>query len=201
MRETPSEPELTDLPGIGPKTSHYLQKRDIDSLYDLSNERVEELLQIKGISGQKLIDIKREMETIWSYEDVFENTVFLSERIDNSEESLKCERNLVWIEDPREYKYVRETFRWCSTPQKKHSWAVGRGFDLIGYAILHPQTPTGESQRFYRRCFFLKSHDEYESGSPTEAVVPSTVSVGQSGIHPSGMNKTADEYSLSGEIR
>lgn len=90
---------------------------------------------------------------------------------------IRDEDEIIWVEDPRQFTYVRQMF--ISIPNRtrrpsKSSFA--RTTWLIGYATLLPAAKSGRPNRFSRRVFVVRNYDPYENGGcPCEAVDPMTV--------------------------
>jgi hypothetical protein len=193
--------DITDLPGIGEKISTSLQARGYETPSDLITASVPELLRINGIGKTTLKNIKRKMEWGYGYEEVFEQSVFLQDTLTSEDDALKCEVDIVWIEDPREYEFVREWVRPSSTRQQPHSWKKDhQHVTTVGYGIAHPETPSNGRGQYLRRWLYIKPQDLDPVGAPIEGVAPKTVSVGQRGIDPEEAKNSNQSYSLSGKI-
>lgn len=105
------------------------------------------------------------------------------------------ENGIVWVEDPRQFDYVREANSHASSrhvfPAKK--WAE-KGRRVIAYATLHPAAPiwSNVTRTFERRFWYIDPFDRngptparaYETrGFPSEAVDPLTIGVnGEEGV-------------------
>lgn len=101
---------------------------------------------------------------------------------------LAHEVEIVWIEDLKQFDYVREVRTLvrnrCGRPQKD---LYPR---LVGYANLSCEAE-GTNWHFWRRVWYVMPHDRlsgqenagpyYPSGAPSEAVDPRTVAVGVPG--------------------
>ena len=92
------------------------------------------------------------------------------------------EDQIVWLEDPRQFDYVREAI--CHAPDRRRRprWR-GKG-RLVGYATLTHRTPRDNAitRWFWRRVFTICDHDRselpngvYAREVPAEAVDPLTV--------------------------
>ena len=114
------------------------------------------------------------------------------------EEALKDEKNIVWLEDPNDYLWVRESstdFRTKQGISKNRQSEIERGrIKLIGYGELEDDAPssfvddaTGR-KHYYRRIFTIREDDyeEYKNRNycPIEAVDPLTVEAKTLGISP-----------------
>ena len=113
-----------------------------------------------------------------------------------NKEALKDEKNIVWLEDPNDYPWVRESstdFRTKQGISKNRQSEIERGGKkLIGYVELEDDAPssfvndaTGR-KHFYRRIFTIRKDDyeNYKNDYPIEAVDPLTVDAKTSGISP-----------------
>ncbi|NYV73393.1 DUF6009 family protein [Streptomyces sp. UH6] len=104
-----------------------------------------------------------------------------------SEEEIAHETELVWLEDPQDLDYVRQSLD--RLPTRKGKPAYHRDGRMVGYAILGPGAkPSRSSGTFRRRVFWLLPHDRdtdptglYTKGAPAEAVDPRTVAAGVKG--------------------
>jgi len=108
------------------------------------------------------------------------------------ESFLEAEREIVWLEDPLRYPYLREGSYGTLKPSQFPSRNWNRGHEnelkIVGYAV---HRPAGKRFHFYKRRFwFLKRYDRgswgaphpnYASGKvfPAEAVIPSSILVGR----------------------
>lgn len=92
------------------------------------------------------------------------------------------EDQIVWLEDPRQFDYVREAM--CHAPDRRRRprWR-GKG-RLLGYATLTHRTPRDNAitRWFWRRVFTVCDHDRselpngiYARHVPAEAVDPLAV--------------------------
>ena len=105
-----------------------------------------------------------------------------------NKEALKDEKNIVWLEDPNDYPWVRESNTNFSKKQgvskNRRSEIERGGKKLIGYGELEDDSPSGE--HYYRRIFTIRKDDyeNYKNDYPTEAVDPLTVEPKTSGISP-----------------
>ncbi|GGO98709.1 hypothetical protein GCM10012280_63480 [Wenjunlia tyrosinilytica] len=104
-----------------------------------------------------------------------------------SEDELLHEDQLVWLEDPTDLDYVRQSLD--RLPTRRGKPAYHRDGRMIGYARLAPQAkPSRSSGTFRRRVFWLLPHDRdsdpqglYATGAPAEAVDPRTLAAGSKG--------------------
>lgn len=172
--------ELTDLPGVGPSVESRIKSRGYNSLDDLIEASVAELLEVRGLGRNTIQSAKIRIDSRLDV-DAFEDDYLLDETVEVPEDAIKWEEEIVWIEDADQHPYVRERFVVASQRSGSFPWKhAGR---LVGYANMREDMPnTGTNGFFKRRAFFLKSNDYYEY--PSEAVDPDTVSPGEFGAHP-----------------
>ncbi len=80
---------------------------------------------------------------------------------------------IVWLGNPSDYPYLRETKIYTHTRTTKmgRSCVPGR---LVAYATLSKDTPSDLHGEFLRRVWYVAPHDPYPGGS-IEAKEPSTV--------------------------
>ncbi|MCX3063664.1 DUF6009 family protein [Streptomyces beihaiensis] len=98
-----------------------------------------------------------------------------------SESDLAHERDLVWLENPAGFDYVRQALDKTKRRGTKPPYA--RAGRMVGYALLDDEArPDPDSGLYRRRVFFLLPHDRdslpgglYRQGAPGEAVDPRTV--------------------------
>lgn len=106
------------------------------------------------------------------------------ERLDRRQ--VEHEERIVWVEDPGEYDYVRES---VVRSARRRGRLVYPSFKTVGYAELSPSAPSkGRTGRFERRVFWVKPYDRsampdgsYSWTAPAEAVDPRTVAPGVPG--------------------
>ncbi|MFF2197278.1 DUF6009 family protein [Streptomyces sp. NPDC058157] len=104
-----------------------------------------------------------------------------------SDDEIRYEVELVWLEDVTELDYVRQSLD--RLPTRRGKPAYHRDGRLVGYAELSPQAkPSRSSGTFRRRVFWLLPHDRdalpeglYATGAPAEAVDPTTLTAGSKG--------------------
>lgn len=104
-----------------------------------------------------------------------------------TEDEIRHENELVWLEDITELDYVRQSLD--RLPTRRSKPAYHRDGRMIGYALLSPQAKASRSSgTFRRRVFWLLPHDRdtqpnglYETGAPAEAVDPRTLQPGTKG--------------------
>ncbi|MEW9514616.1 DUF6009 family protein [Streptomyces bacillaris] len=104
-----------------------------------------------------------------------------------SDDELKHETELVWLEDVHQLDYVRQSLDRLPTRSAKP--AYHRDGRMVGYAILSPNARASRaSGTFRRRVFWLLPHDRdtepqglYATGAPAEAVDPRTLTAGSKG--------------------
>ncbi|MFJ3213786.1 DUF6009 family protein [Streptomyces flaveolus] len=98
-----------------------------------------------------------------------------------TEDEILHETDLVWLEDPADLDYVRQSLD--RLPNRKGKPAYHRDGRMIGYAVLGATAkPSRASGTFRRRVFWLLPHDRdsepdglYSTGAPAEAVDPRTL--------------------------
>ncbi|MDX2705667.1 DUF6009 family protein [Streptomyces sp. PA03-6a] len=103
------------------------------------------------------------------------------------EDALTHEANIVWLEDPTKFDYVRQALDKTSRRAGRPRYA--RDGRMVGYSTLSEDaSPNPDSGLYERRVFFLLPHDRdqhpdgtYEHGSPGEAVDPRTLEAGKVG--------------------
>ncbi|MFF1594100.1 DUF6009 family protein [Streptomyces sp. NPDC058286] len=104
-----------------------------------------------------------------------------------TEDEIRHESDLVWLEDITELDYVRQSLD--RLPTRRGKPAYHRDGRMVGYATLAPQAKASRSSgTFRRRVFWLLPHDRdtqpeglYETGAPAEAVDPRTLGAGTKG--------------------
>jgi hypothetical protein len=95
--------------------------------------------------------------------------------------SLNHESGIIWLQDPNNFRFVRETFTKLTYPKgisDQDKQRLERQGGFIGYANLEDDTPFPPNQHHIpRRIFTLQLGDlvAYESDCPIEAVDPLTV--------------------------
>ena len=89
---------------------------------------------------------------------------------------------IVWVEDPLTYLYLREDTYLTTAPRNfpVRTWLRRSGYRVIGYEVMEHEKGTGRTA-YRRRFWYLKSHDRdldpegvYKYLTPTEAVIPSS---------------------------
>lgn len=104
-----------------------------------------------------------------------------------SDDEIKHETELVWLEDIAQLDYVRQSIDRLPTRGSKPAYY--RDGRMVGYAILGPHAKSSRaSGTFRRRVFWLLPHDRdtipdglYATGAPAEAVDPRTITPGNKG--------------------
>ncbi|MFD4482983.1 DUF6009 family protein [Streptomyces sp. NPDC058471] len=104
-----------------------------------------------------------------------------------TEDEIRHESQLVWLEDITDLDYVRQSLD--RLPDRRRKPAYHRDGRMVGYAVLAPQAKASRSSgTFRRRVFWLLPHDRdaqpeglYETGAPAEAVDPRTLEAGTKG--------------------
>ena len=95
-------------------------------------------------------------------------------------EGRMMEKELVWVESPKDYRYVRESYVYLRTrvnPPAKDAYS-GK---LVGYTTLKPDVARGPGGQFRRRIFRVYPHDICEdgpygeTGMPCEGLAPSDI--------------------------
>lgn len=98
-----------------------------------------------------------------------------------SENDLKHETDLVWLEDITRLDYVRQSLD--RLPSRTGKPAYHRDGRMVGYAVLGSDAKASRaSGTFRRRVFWVLPHDRdaepdglYASSAPAEAVDPDTL--------------------------
>lgn len=98
-----------------------------------------------------------------------------------TEDEIRHETELVWLEDMGELDYVRQSLD--RLPTRKGRPAYHRDGRMVGYALLGPTAKASRaSGTFRRRVFWLLPHDRdsrpdglYAKSAPAEAVDPRTL--------------------------
>lgn len=112
-----------------------------------------------------------------------------------NEDALKVEKEIIWLEEPSNYPWVRESstnFRTKKGISKNRQSEIERkGIKLIGYGELEDDAPSGE--HYYRRIFTIRKDDyeTYKNNYPTEAVDPLTVEAKTLGLSPKKKSQIA----------
>ena len=94
---------------------------------------------------------------------------------------LTHEQDVVWLEDPTHFDYVRQALDKTKRRNTKPPYA--RDGRMVGYAVLDAQAePDPDSGLYKRRVLFVLPHDRdshpygvYREGAPGEAVDPRTI--------------------------
>lgn len=102
------------------------------------------------------------------------------------ESLIKGEVNIVWLEDPMKYTYLREGAYATSRKSGKIRRPDDKDERIIGYAE-HRKGERGAL--YYRRVWRIRKYDRdlkpdgpYAIGHPVEAVVPASIRVGQKSV-------------------
>lgn len=98
-----------------------------------------------------------------------------------SEDEIRHETDLVWLEDTTNLDYVRQSLDRLPTRRAKPPYH--RDGRMVGYAQLGPKAKASRSSgTFRRRVFWLLPHDRdsdpngvYATGAPAEAIDPRTL--------------------------
>ncbi|GGY05940.1 DUF6009 family protein [Streptomyces minutiscleroticus] len=104
-----------------------------------------------------------------------------------TESDLIHEADVVWLEDPDGFDYVRQALDKTKRRNTKPPYA--RDGRMVGYAVLGEEAePDPDSGLYKRRVLFLLPHDRdndpdglYQEGAPGEAVDPRTIEPGKPG--------------------
>jgi hypothetical protein len=104
-----------------------------------------------------------------------------------TEDEIRCEADLVWLEDITCLDYVRQSLD--RLPARGSKPAYHRDGRMVGYARLDPEAkPLRASGTFRRRVFWLLPHDRdsdpdglYATAAPAEAVDPRSLTPGGKG--------------------
>ena len=104
-----------------------------------------------------------------------------------TDDEIRDETELVWLEDIENLDYVRQSLD--RLPTRRGKPAYHRDGRMVGYAQLGPQAKASRSSgTFRRRVFWLLPHDRdtdpdglYVTGAPAEAVDPRTLRAGSKG--------------------
>lgn len=93
---------------------------------------------------------------------------------------LRWEKEIVWLEDPRDMPYVREGLSSTGDRSRKP-----KGYSMVvAFVVLWSETPFGDSlsRSFERRFWRLQPNDFYDGGWPSEGVKTSSVVVGRKSV-------------------
>lgn len=94
---------------------------------------------------------------------------------------LTHEQEVVWLEDPEHFDYVRQALD--KTKRRNTRPPYARDGRMVGYTILDDEAECDPDSGLYkRRVFFVLPHDRdsapdgvYREGAPGEAVDPRTI--------------------------
>lgn len=107
-----------------------------------------------------------------------------------SDPNLQYEEEIVWLEDPERFTFVRVLRTTAPYRQRGIRWSsLGIAGELVGYATLTKGAPSRQSGYFERRLFYIHpeerpEHPSYVGGLPHKAVDPRTVRPGIPGTPP-----------------
>ncbi|NNJ08598.1 transcription factor, partial [Streptomyces sp. PKU-MA01144] len=98
-----------------------------------------------------------------------------------TEDEIRDESEIIWLEDVTRLDYVRQSLDRLPTRTGKPPYH--RDGRMVGYALLGPRAKASRSSgTFRRRVFWLLPHDRdaapeglYAMGAPAEAVDPRTI--------------------------
>ncbi|MFF7183011.1 DUF6009 family protein [Streptomyces sp. NPDC008121] len=104
-----------------------------------------------------------------------------------SDDEIKHETELVWLEDIEQLDYVRQSLD--RLPTRSGRPAYFRDGRMVGYAILGPNAKASRaSGTFRRRVFWLLPHDRdtvpdglYRASGPSEGIDPRSLQPGTRG--------------------
>lgn len=91
---------------------------------------------------------------------------------------------IVWLEDPLQFTYLREMTYLTTKPRqfRINSPIVNGQAKLVGYEIITLERNEKHPQTYSRRFWVLKKHDRdidpdgvYKDRYPTEAVIPASI--------------------------
>lgn len=99
---------------------------------------------------------------------------------DHLDHMRQDEEDVVWLKDPSEYPYLRQTEVMSRWRRRRPQFTQGQ---LVAYATLKP-TAEGYDGYFDRRVWYFAHHDPYKLGAPSEAVIPSSIRAGARGEQP-----------------
>lgn len=98
------------------------------------------------------------------------------------EYDLEYETGIHFIEDPKQFPYLRESHVMCTARKGwKKTW--GSGYRVVAIAELSEKVKTVQ-RRLPRRYWYFDDGDPYPgSDAPSEAVIPESISVGKPSVY------------------
>jgi hypothetical protein len=107
---------------------------------------------------------------------------------------LGRESAFVWLIDPRQLRYVRESVMECSSRTRRPLRPADDAV-IVGYTVCTPRA-TSINGHWTRRCFWLRGYDyphagpyEIQPSYPAEGVNPRTLLLNVNGTHPSSSSQ------------
>ncbi|MGL5806034.1 MAG: DUF6009 family protein [Xenococcaceae cyanobacterium] len=120
----------------------------------------------------------------------------MTNKLVKKEDILKYEKGIIWLEEPNNFPWVRESstdfFTKKGISKNRHSEIERLGEKIIGYAELEDNAPPSfiddltNKKHYYRRIFTLRDGDyeAYKNNYPTEAVDPVFIEAKFPGLSP-----------------
>jgi Family of unknown function (DUF6009) len=107
---------------------------------------------------------------------------------------LEWEKQIVWLDQPERYRYLRETI--VETPFRTRKPRDGRcPGRIVAYATLKDDAPSESPSSFMRRVWYVAPHDPYnDGGTPMEAVDPHFIQPGWSELSPESNVHLSEEW-------
>jgi hypothetical protein len=103
-----------------------------------------------------------------------------------NKELLKNELEIIWLENPDQFRYVREGVYQMSTRGRSPGKRIFGG-KVVAYAKLKPDTKSDYPGEFLRRFWFLQDNDPYPPAPnyyPAEAADPKSIKAGEASSYP-----------------
>lgn len=181
-RDLNEPPEVVVVEGIGPQTAQSLEQQGYGSLEGLSDASVNDLLQIPGIGNGTLRTIQSSLKIILGLSEYpFQDNYLLANEVDTIEKLLEWETDAVWVEDPSDLAFVRQSLVGVARRKDAQLWS-GPG-ELVGYVDIRKDMPNnGFNGRFLRRVLWVKDYDRKKSEDstwPREAIPLEDVVAGE----------------------
>lgn len=175
-------PEIVVVGGIGPRTAESLGHRGYGSFEDLADASVDDLLQVSGIGKGKLRSIQSSLKIILGLDEYpFQDSYLLANEVTTVEELLEWETDVVWVEDPSDLAFVRQSLVGVARRKDAQLWS-GPG-ELVGYVDIREDMPNNRfNGRFLRRVFWVKDYDREKNADstwPHEAIPSEDVVAGE----------------------
>ena len=100
---------------------------------------------------------------------------------------LPYESRIVWLRDPLQFTYLRESVIHSNRRRGKIRFPIGDLAFVVGYSEISPnRKPAWPYYGWDRRIWWLKTYDHdldpdgvYKTGGPYEAVDPASIKAGQ----------------------